>query len=210
MDVLQYFVDEWPAISSAPVSFITGAFVVGLAMYGLARLQTRDRVSSLEERLKLKDDRIADYENQLGGASPDEAKERMDDLQAQIQQLRQDTQPRSLTDEQREQLAHSLGPTVGSIIIFTDLRCDPKDLLGPQLAHAFESAGWRVDTGQVMGPGNPPVEGLSIRSSDRLNPSQLEQSVIAAFSDTAISFSLQGNKTRNEFDVELLVTIAAS
>jgi hypothetical protein len=68
---------EWPTVSGAPWSFaIISAVAIGLG-FGVATLWWSGTVSTLRERLSL-------YQDRLQGASPDEAKARIDTLEERV------------------------------------------------------------------------------------------------------------------------------
>jgi hypothetical protein len=74
MDLVAYLDREWMVISNAPFTFISGTLLVAAASYAVLRVQFEDRLRSLEARIALRDDRIAEYERKLDGNSPGVAK----------------------------------------------------------------------------------------------------------------------------------------
>ncbi|UYW33604.1 hypothetical protein [Methylorubrum extorquens] len=75
------------AIRQAPLPFLAAIIVVFLAAWKGARHLYDNQIKALEARLKLKEDEAGDYKRKLEGASPDEAKERLEALQHRVQQL---------------------------------------------------------------------------------------------------------------------------
>jgi hypothetical protein len=79
MDPLEFFRREWRVIRDAPMTFGIAAILIALGGYYVARLQADDRIATLEERLKLRDDQIAELRAKEGGISPaDEAQAGID------------------------------------------------------------------------------------------------------------------------------------
>lgn len=71
---------EWPSLRAAPWSMVIIATIAGGAGFGLAKLFYSGTLSTLRERLQL-------YQDRLQGASPDEAKAKIEELQRTIQDL---------------------------------------------------------------------------------------------------------------------------
>ena len=95
-EFLKYLAGEWGTLSKAPLIFLAAFLVIGWLAYRAARWTFDTKEQHLNAQLRLRDDQIADYKNKLSGATPDEAKARIDTLEAQIKQLL----PRSLTETQ--------------------------------------------------------------------------------------------------------------
>src|SRR4051812_48406351 len=106
--IIDHLDKQWAVISQAPTIFvIAAALIFGLA-FAISKLLHGHTISghlasiaSLEHRLKLKDDRIADYERKLEGATPDEAKARIQALEHRLEALA----PRRLSEEDKKMLA---------------------------------------------------------------------------------------------------------
>jgi hypothetical protein len=71
---------EWPTLSAAPWSAVIIAVISWSVGFGCAKLFYGGTLSTLRERLQL-------YQDRLQGASPDEAKAKIEDLQRTIQDL---------------------------------------------------------------------------------------------------------------------------
>lgn len=65
MEFLAYLAKEWGAIGQAPFIFAIAAVLAGLLGYGIARLIFTARLDTANDRLKLKDDQIADKDRKL-------------------------------------------------------------------------------------------------------------------------------------------------
>src|SRR5665213_3041205 len=87
---------EWRVLTGAPL--LTFGLVVAMLALGYLAAKWRfgAKMDAMEERLRHKDDRLKEYDDKLKGASPDEARARLDALEAQVRALG----PRRLTAEQ--------------------------------------------------------------------------------------------------------------
>lgn len=180
MDLVAYLKGEWLVISQAPVTFLTGALVIGALSYAFVRHQFSDRLASLGERLRLKDDRLKEYADKLSGASPDEARRMIASLEKRLDAL----EPRSLTPEQLDRLRQTISKTVGSVQIVKDMASADATKMQAQLEAIFRQSRWEVSSGMVIGVGNPPKCGIAI-SAAMDDPSAEDASTILAAFDAA-------------------------
>src|SRR5262249_2515916 len=103
-NLIEKLLAQAATIKAAPVPF--ALVVVGLAtgVWVVFNYSYSTILSSKNAQLELADRQIADYKQKLGGASPDEARARMDELEKGLKALTQQIkvlQPRRLTAEQR-------------------------------------------------------------------------------------------------------------
>jgi hypothetical protein len=185
--VVKYVIKELGVITQAPMSFILALAVISIGVWYAIGWRYAGTIDSLDGRNKLQADQIADYKNKLSGASPDEAKRRIDALEEQVRAL----SPRRLTAEQKNKLRLALSSKNHLIEISDDMAdADARGYKG-DIAFVFQSAGWQLRLPMVMGVGNPPPTGLGLRVSNKafLNPA--EALVKQAFEGAQISFDLQ-------------------
>lgn len=110
-EILEYIQKEWAVISGAPITFL----VLSVLVFGLAFWFFKERLSSAKDLIKMRDQRIADYEAKTGASSPDEAKARMDALEARVDAL----SPRTISAAQRQSMMPFLDIHSGSRIAIT-------------------------------------------------------------------------------------------
>jgi hypothetical protein len=148
-----------------------------------------------------------EYKDKLGGASPDEAKRRIDRLEAEINALK----PRKLTDDQKVKLQALLFGLSGSVSIASELSVGDARVLAKDLIDAFHAAGWYTENPGVIGPANPPPSGIAIRVNDpnHLGPKHIV--ILNAMRSIGLRFDLQlGNLARplnmQPLDAEILIS----
>jgi hypothetical protein len=205
--VASYIVKEWQVIAQAPAVFTLSMTTSGAVVWIAARLYYAGRIESLDHRLKLKDDQLADYRNKLSGASPDEAKARLDALENQVRAL----SPRRLTADQREQLRSRLAQGTGAVHVVEDMACPDVRKYAGDFAWAFEAAGWLASKSMVMGPGYHPPSGLGVLVPDPNNLTPAQTSVVNALRAAGADFDLHAQRPvwrpgDSEPDAELLFT----
>lgn len=106
--VLDFVSKQWDIIASAPGPFFFGSALFVLAMWMMVRRYFRNRMDDLETRLALNVEQKQEYERVLNVASPQEAKRRIEDLEATVMALR--------TAVQKEGLAGDLNDDEESIL----------------------------------------------------------------------------------------------
>lgn len=181
---------EANAIAAAPVIFISVIIVVGLGIWGLLSLVYRTRLSNKDSQIELLKSRLAAYGEKLDGATPDEAKERIEKLEQQVKQL----MPRTLNPEQKQALGRhlrTLGPA-RSIEITNEVTGGPDGKkYADDLGRLFESVGWAVTRNSCMGQTHP-ATGLGIALVGAI-PVGIESDLIQVFQSVGLAFdSLPG------------------
>lgn len=70
-EFVRYLQQEWETLSSAPFTFIVAALLAGAVAYAAARFHYDTQIKSLEARMGIKNDQIADLRERLGIVVPD-------------------------------------------------------------------------------------------------------------------------------------------
>jgi ribosomal protein L29 len=151
---VDYIVGEWKVISQAPFTFVIASmFLCGLA-YLAARWRYAISIEHLEHRVKLRDDEISDYKRKLEGASPDEAKARIQELRAELTEVRNQIRPRRLSVEQKHRIRNRLRmypEMTGRLQLSRDVSCTDCEGLADDIAEAISDGGWEVERTTSMG-----------------------------------------------------------
>lgn len=200
---------EGSAIAQAPWSFAICLFVVAAVIFLVLRSLKAQEIADLNSRLTLRNDEISDYRRKLDGKSPDEAKARLDELEARVTRL----QPRRLDAAQREGIRAAVAGFASSVSIAADMAAADARGLVADLSAAFQSAGWVVSSPMVGGLGNPPPSGFGVNVTDPDNMTEAQTAFVAALRSIDIEFDLRrgvmgetpGRPTQ---ELELLITTA--
>jgi hypothetical protein len=94
--------------------------------------------------------------------------------------------PRSLSREQREKLSNFLRAGQGNVQITNDLGVPDSRAYSEDLGRAFQNSGWKVESGSVIAPVNPPQHGVGLIVQ---NPSLLtakQQLIVLAFAAVGV------------------------
>lgn len=208
-EVIKALNANWSVIVQAPWAFAIWTVVVGGVVWAAINHLKQNSIENLEGRLKLRDDEINDYKRKLSGATPEEAKARIDSLEARLNLL----MPRSVSAKQRETIREALASETGIAQIGTDGACADAPAFGSSLSAAFKSAGWTVINPFFMGLSNPPLSGLGLRVADPSALSRKENLVVSIFRNVGLSVDVQpryelGNigDMRPTPDIEIVIT----
>lgn len=165
--------EEWAVIKGAPFSFGSAVIVIGLLIWGAVNWSYSSILGSKNAELELADRQLGDYKNKLSGATPDQAKARIDALESQVKQFEtQLTQrvnqfePRHLSPQQRDELVSSLAVPAGAaytVMFSHDLACSDCNAYAEDFRAVLAKVpGWSVRTSLVAGPTTTSPKGIAI------------------------------------------------
>lgn len=174
-------------ILQAPATFAIAIVILAGIIWGAMNWTYSSQVTNLQSRLSLRDDQIADYKTKLEGATPDEAKNRLEALELQVKAL----SPRRLTEEQKDKIIQSLKGVSGTIEIAQDMGAPDAKAYRGDLALAFQAAGWIVSLPAVLGLGNPPPTGVGLMVGNPAAMQPIELATKRALEAAAIVFDIQ-------------------
>ncbi|MEX3009018.1 hypothetical protein ABVT35_11110 [Hoeflea sp. TYP-13] len=195
-------------ISQAPVTFIVGAVIILVAAYGICRLQFSDRIGTLNERIALKDDTIAQYKDNTGADSPDDARRMIAELEKRLEAL----EPRALSLQEIEILERELSASAGFVLLARDMVSADSVKLTSQLERSFRKCKWSLNTAVVAGLGFHPPTGVLITTRIGNELSGDAAVVVRAFNEAGIKFDLKKEdqpppeEKKFKHSVEVLVT----
>ena len=203
--ILKYFAAEGRVILKAPVTFgIALVLLVGLVWTALS-WDFSSRIANLDSRISLRDDQIADYKSKLNGATPDEAKKRLDALESELKALT----PRRLTGDQKNKIAQALKGTTGMLYLAQDMAATDATGLTRDLSVAFIEAGWQTILPSIFGPPQIPPTGIALLVADSGSLKPAEITVKRALESARIEFDIQNDPrppSPLHPDVGLLIT----
>lgn len=186
---------EWSVIAHAPVIFLASILVVGLLIWRIGQWQYGSQLTSSKAIVSLRDTQLQDYKDKLSGASPDEARARMDALETRIDEILPQIaalSPKKITTEQRQLMAPFLDRFPGcSVSIASDAVSADAAQMSKGLITAFNASRWLVQTPVIMGIANPPPTGVALCVADPGNLSEEQKAIADAFTSAAIAFDFR-------------------
>lgn len=216
-DLFGRIAQEWPVIAAAPVTFVgavsAAALIIWLALkwsYQSVLDGKNGEIASKASEIALLQRQRDDYRDKLSGASPDEAKAKIDDLERRLLLL----EPRRLATEQREAISRVLGTFAGppSVVqVAYDVACPDCNGYAAEIGGAISRVpGWTIGHPAIMGPGAKSPRGVAVLVSDPQNPGQTANLLIRAFSEAGIEFETLAARGRALGEPSVLVTARVS
>jgi hypothetical protein len=163
-EFLSKLAEQFAVIRAAPYPFLLSVAIVIGAVWFMVNWAYGTILSSKNAQLELADRQLGDYRQKLSGASPDEAKSKIEALTTEINQLRAQLQARRLTPAQRDAIAQTsrLAPgQVFSIQIMRDMGASDGGAYANDFMAVFQAAGWKVSYGSILF-GTPAPTGLAL------------------------------------------------
>jgi hypothetical protein len=184
---------EWALIIQAPWIAIGAVLGVAGLVWQVVSWSYAGRLSNAESELRLKNSQLDDYRDKLKGATPEEAKARIDALAADVSYLQKHALPRTLSESRLrdiETAARAAGFSTIAIL-YKELGFDTARL-AEVLRSAFDAAGWGgitapLSTGMMRYPGNG---ALAILVRDLDSQSRAEQAVVEGFTRSGLDFEV--------------------
>ncbi|MFF0919109.1 hypothetical protein ACFYE8_05330 [Rhizobium leguminosarum] len=158
MNLLSMIQQNWAVISQAPFVVVGLLLATAVAAFSVGRFFLSEKVANLESRLATKDETIANYREKLAGATPDEARSKIDELERRLSAL----EPSILSASQSAMFSAIVGTKPGSVQVVVDLASANRQQLARQLERSLKDVGWNVEIGSAAGVSNPPKTGISI------------------------------------------------
>ena len=194
-DVSKRLGDEWAVIAHTPILFFASIIVAMFIFWRFCQWQYGAQLSNIQSTLDLRNAQLQDYKDKLSGATPDEAKARMDALEARIDEIIPQLaalSPRQLGIEQRRAMLPFLEEFRGSRVhMVSDAGSADAAQMLKALVAAFNLAGWHVSNAVGMGFSNSPPSGVAIRVVNPTHPTLQQKAVLEAFKAARLEYDLQ-------------------
>lgn len=202
--------EQFVTVGNAPVPFIAAVLFSGWLIWLAVRREYATRLANADSTQALLERQLQDYKDKLSGATPDEARARLDALEARIDAMG----PRRLTAEQRQRMAVILDQHKGRAIeITSDASSADATQLARGLALAFNGSGWHTQTATALGIGNPPASGVGIIVPNPASLAPEQHAVAQALTAAGLAYDIQQGNLRqpNPFErpkpvAEILLT----
>jgi hypothetical protein len=183
---------QFSTVLAAPIPFL---LVVGFVAFGIWKFLAHHysgRLDAKDDLLALRQAQLDDYKEKLSGASPEEARARVDALEQRIEDGFNALAPRILSEDQRKKMVEALDVQNGHhVTIAHDAAVADSVKLARSIGSAFLAARWTTSTPMVMGLGNPPPSGIAVIVSDQNNLTAAQLAIIIAFKIAKIEVDIQ-------------------
>jgi hypothetical protein len=201
-DIVKVIKDEWPVISGAPWSFAAAVVAVGLLIWLAVKTSYAVRFASLQSRIDLKNDQIADYKAKLGDAPPETIRKKIKSLEDAVVAMK----PRELADAERQAISVTCGASGTLRIHYMESVADAEHYASG-FFHAFTRAGWQVSVIAAVGVTDRPPTGLRMYVQEAAKLTSRQEMVINALKSAGVPFDLGARSDIGaSVDVLLLIT----
>lgn len=192
---------------SQPIPTLVLTLAIGFVIWGLIKREYQTRLENAASTLAFKQSEVDDYKRKLDGASPDEAKARIDALEAKLLAIT----PRSVGKDGREKMVSVLARYAGSVIsIMADSSCGDAGGFRGRLQMAFGEAKWRVSAGTMMGAPYRSETGIIVSIDDLNSVTEPQQAVMDALAAVNLQFEITQRQSRRRGEpvqvAEILIT----
>lgn len=179
-------------VMNAPIPFLLVIAAVAIGIWQLVKREFATRLANAESTIALQDRQLEDYKSKLDGATPDEARARIDALERRIEEQLSALAPRRLTDEQRQAMVGVLDSAPGhhARVVYDAAIADTRSF-AQSLMTAFDSARWVTSMSMIFGPGKPPKCGLALIVPDPTALTPPQQTIFEAFRAAGLEIELQ-------------------
>lgn len=188
--LLKYVVGEMRVIADAPFVFSAAVLILVGGIWWLMDWRYGGIVSNRDAEIALLRSQRDDYREKLGGASPDQARARIDVLEQRLRII----EPRFLMPEQRKILFEALKlaqNTNHAVVISHDGACADCNRYATDFMSIFTNIpGWQVKPSMFLGAGLKSPKGLTIFVPDPTHLLPEGALVIRAFEAAKLSFEI--------------------
>lgn len=198
-------------LASGPVvlAFLVVVALAVAVIWGITQWSYGALLASKDARIAILEHRLAEYREHLNGATPDEARQRIEALENEGKALRLRLQPRRLTTSQRQAIADRsvlpAGAQPNPVTVLAEENCSDCAAFAADLAAALREAGsWIVTSSVVKDPPERPRTGLAIRVPEPRRPPPEAVILQQALRSAGLAFLVLPGSTGP--NVELLVT----
>jgi hypothetical protein len=182
--------EQFALISAAPIPF----FLVTIAIIGLVWVVVNWSysavLSSKNSQIELLVRQVGDYKDKLNGATPYEAKARIDSLEARLSRV----EPRRLSDEQRNIIASFVTVPYGNnymISAQSEMACGDCRQYLDNFQEILHNAHWNIERISLSNATAASPKGIAILTPDTGHPLPEASALMSALKAAEIDFDLK-------------------
>jgi hypothetical protein len=201
----------WPMIKANLPLFAVILVLLSVAIWWVVNWRYDGIVANKDSEITLLKGQRDDYKDKLNGATPDQAKAKMEALESRVATLEPRLaaiEPRRLTVDQRAALIARLKPPLGTsptVSVAAEATGDNPQFAA-DFASVFRSAGgWTIVEPMVMGIGGRPPSGIAVTIPDINHPSPEIATIVRAFQTAKIEFDIRQGPMMQGNAAEILI-----
>ena len=208
-DAVEELKRQTKALASAPIILCAVVLLLAGLIWSLVHWSYRTVLAGKNAYVASLEGRLADYESSVNGASPAEARRRIDAMENELTALRIRLTPRRLTSAQRQALSdrsrRPSGVPSRNLSVIVEESCGDCAAFAADISDALRAVdNWIVASHSVSRLSDRSRSGLAIRLVDPTRPSQEAVVIQEALRSAGLAFSVI--PAASVSGVELLVT----
>lgn len=167
--------------------FVLAVAIVAFVAWKIAQREYATRLTNAASDYQSLERQLNEYKNKLSGATPDEAKARLNALELEIARLK----PKKLTPEQIRTFTGVLQAHRGAVMLISDGHEPHGRRLRHQFAPAFTEAEWEVTVGSSNDPSRTVPEGLIVMLRPEGARTISEKLVVEALDAAGVAYAVE-------------------
>lgn len=182
--------EQFALISAAPIPFLLVTIATIGIVWFVVNWSYSAVLSSKNSQIELLERQVADYKDKLSGATPYEAKAKINSLEARLSRI----EPRHLSTDQRNIIASLVTVTYGINYVISaqsDMTCADCGQYLSEFQDILHKARWDTVTTRVSGASAASPKGIAIITPDTNNPLPEASALITALVAAKIDFDLK-------------------
>jgi hypothetical protein len=188
--IKDYILGEIKVIAGAPVSFVLASLGVVALAWAAVSWAKNSIIDQLNGQIQLQDRQLTDYKEKLNGATPSEAKARIDSLEARLSRI----EPRRLSSEQRNIIASLVDVPYGVNYIISaqsDMPCGDCRQYLENFQDILNAAHWNIVQISLSNATAASPKGIAILTPDTNHPLPEASTLMTALLAAKIDFDLK-------------------
>jgi hypothetical protein len=184
-----YIIGEYQVIARAPGTLAMATLALSVLIWTAISWEKNAVIEQLTGQIQLQDRQLADYKDKLNGASPSDAKARIDALEARVSRI----ESRRLSNEQKKIIIENamlVARAFSALSIVSDIRCLDCNEYAEEFSDIFREVHWTIKTSMVDRPTTKSPKGIAVLSPDPNNPLPAAAALIRALKAANIPFDL--------------------
>ena len=203
--IIKYVVPEIDVIMKSPIPFLLSLTVITILIWRVLAWRYAVIIDGYEARNKLQADQIADYKAKLSGASPDEAKARLDALETMVAEL----SSRLLSEEQSRKVTSILSADPGRAYITLAVTAANARLFHAALEKCFSEAKYEISTWMAMSTKITPNNDVCLKVPDVDRLTSRQRLVLTALRsvDIEVAVEHEADHPANKYPIDIWLVV---
>lgn len=195
---------EWSVIRGAPWSFIFVTATIAATIFAFINYVNSATIAAKDATIQTLTAAVTSYKDKLNGASPDEAKGKITQLESRLKEFEsslegriKNIEPRHLSEDQKRIIKSYINTISGEATIATELGCGECIQYADEFQSTLQNSGWKVrlSLGALLSAASP--TGIAVIIPNNSNKISNSIAIINSLRDANIAFVLKEPNNHN-------------